>query len=228
MRRSFVCLAIGIALFAGCATSRPQVQLGPSAEKSPDGLHKVDHVVAGTMYMKPDYTFGSYHTYLLGKTLVTFAQDSPILDESAENDLTETFEGVVREVIRRTGRQEVSEPGPCVALVTLALVDLDLLDRKDMSRGTGSSGVDSLGSVTLVMEIRDSHTRQPLLRYGQRRRLEGTAAIGTGTGPSKALTTSFRKFADHFQSDFNRSVPPADPARPSLGCAERAGVPPLS
>ena len=203
MLRSGVVFATGALLLAGCA-SGPRVDTGPNAVKSPDGLHRVDGVTVGTLFMKPDYAVGDYHEFVLAGTDVTFAQGSRVLEGEELNELVGIFESVAREAITRTGRLEVGSPKPCVAYVKLALVDLAL------EPGGGSA---SLGAVTLVLEIRDGHTMEPLLRYGQRRRLGGVN-----------LAMAFGRYATRFQRDFGRAQPIADPAT-TLGCAERAGEP---
>ncbi len=203
---AFGALAVGSALLVSCAGSQPTIQTGPNAVKSPDGLNKVDNVLMGTLFMKTDYAFGSYHQFALGRTVVTFKQGSRVLDENELNELKSIFEGVAREAIARTGRTEAEKPDRCVALVNLALVDLDLV-------AADGAGASSLGAVTLVMEIRDGRTREPLLRYGQRRRLEGGAGLGT----------SLRRYAAKFQRDFNRSLPPPETIAERLDCQERGG-----
>ena len=59
MHRSGVVFATGALLIVSCAGSGPRIQMGPNAVKTPDGLHRVDGVVVGTLFMKPDYAFGS-------------------------------------------------------------------------------------------------------------------------------------------------------------------------
>jgi hypothetical protein len=195
--------AVGLAiLLAGCAGMAPRIQTGPDAETTPDGLHKVDGVAVGTLFMKPDYVFGSYRGFVLGDTEVTFQKGSRVLEQDELAELVQAFEGVAREAIRGTGRSELAEGAPCVAEVNLALVDLNL------AAGT-ASGV--LGAVTLVLEIRDGVTREALLRYGQRRRLSG---VGLGA--------AFKRYADRFQRDFEHSLPARDPAQTVVSCAERA------
>jgi hypothetical protein len=201
MRRWSVVFTAGALLLAGCAASGPRVQTGPEAVMSPDGLHRVDGVVVGTLFMKPDYAFGSYKEFALGGTDVTFAQGSRVVEGEELSELVAIFEEVAREAIASTGRAEVERPQTCVAYVKLALVDLEL---------EAGGGAASLGAVTLVLEIRDGHTMEALLRYGQRRRLAGVN-----------LSAAFKRYATRFQLDFERSLPRPDPAT-TLTCAQRA------
>jgi len=228
MRRTGGLLLIVTALAAGCqGGAEPRIETGPGAIVSPDGLHKVDDVPAGTLFMRPDYAFGSYESYVFGETMITLRRGSRVLDRAERENLKARFNEVAREVIAETGRVEVAEPGPCVALVNLALLELDLLDPSEFS-GARTSVVDSFGAVTLALEIRDSETGEPLLRYGRRRRLEGGSGLGADPATGSALSAALEKFAVDFQDDFVRALPRVriDPVARTLTCAERAGMVP--
>jgi hypothetical protein len=225
MLRISLALALAAAL-AGCLHSRdPELQMGPDAQVTPDGLHRVDHVPFGTLYMRPDYTFGSYKFFVMGKTHVTFRRGSRVLSEVEIAELRRRFDAVARKVIAAGGRIEVEEPGPCVARINLGLVDVDLLDPKDLTSHGTTTVLDSFGSLTLVLEIRDGYTAESLLRYGRRRKLEG--GPGTGVDPAElaALTTTLEDFARGIESDFQRALPHLASAS-SRSCEERAGLPP--
>jgi hypothetical protein len=201
MRRAGIVFTTGALLLLGCAAGGPRVESGSDAVVTPDGLHRVEGVPVGTLFMKADYVFGTYREFVLGGTDVTFAQGSRVLAGEELAELVSIFEAVAREAIAGTGRVEVERRKVCVAYVKLALVDLAL------EAGGGSA---SRGAVTLVLEIRDGHTMEPLLRYGQRRRLAGAS-----------LTAAFERYAIRFQRDFERSLPRRDPAS-GVTCAERA------
>jgi hypothetical protein len=206
--RAFIAIGAGfaIAMLGGCGASGPRVQTGPNAEKSPDGLHRVDGVRSGTLYMQPDYSFGSYDEFTLGETLVTFQKDARVLPKDDQENLTRIFEEVATEVIEGTGRKKVAAPGPCVAVVTLALVDMEITGTQALG---GTAGI---GAVTLVLDIRDGHTREPLLRYGSRSRLSGAS-----------LSAAFKRFAKRFEKDFQRALPAAEPGA-ALPCEERSNT----
>ena len=174
--------------------------------------------------MRPDYTFGSYQRFTMGKTHVSFRPDSRVLSDSEVAELIRRFDAVARQVIAASGRVEVSEPGPCVARVSLGLVDLDLLDPKALTAHGNSTVMDSFGSLTLVLEISDGYTAEPLLRYGRRRRLDG--GQGTGVDPAElaALTTTLQDFARGIERDFRLALPRIASETPRT-CEERAGLP---
>jgi hypothetical protein len=199
--------------------------MGPGATISPDGLHLVDHVPFGTLYMRPDYTFGSYRHFAMGRTHVSFRPGSRVLSDAEVAEMVRRFDAVARRVIRDSGRIEVQESGPCVARVSLGLVDIDLLEPKELTAHGTTTVVDSYGSLTLVLEIRDGYTAEPLLRYGRRRRLEGGPATGVDPAEVTALTTTLEDFARGIEHDFQRSLPRIASVSPR-SCEERAGLTP--
>jgi cytochrome c553 len=105
------------------------------------------------------------------------------------------------------------------------LIDLQLLSPSEFS-GVRTSMVASFGAVTLVLEIRDGQTREPLLRYGRRRALEGGSGMGADPAKGAPLTAAFERFAVDFRKDFARSLPRVVATAPALTCAQRAGLSP--
>jgi len=214
------------AALSGCLVAPdPALQMGPGAKVSSDGLHLVDHVPFGTLYMRPDYTFGSYRHFTMGKTHVSFRPDSRVLSDVEVAEMVRRFDAVARQVILDSGRIEVQAPGPCIARVSLGLVDIDLLDPKELTAHGTSTVLDSYGSLTLVLEIRDSYTTEPLLRYGRRRRLEGGQVTGVDPAEVAALSTTLVDFARGIEHDFQRALPRIASESPR-SCEERAGLTP--
>ena len=218
-------LALAAALM-GCIGSRePELQMGPDAEVTPDGLHRVDRFPFGTLYMRPDYAFGSYKLFTMGKTVVSVRRDARVLSEEAVDELTRRFDAVVRNALEAGGHTEVKKPGPCVARVNLALIEIDLLDPKALSTQAASTAIQSFGSMTLVIEIHDAYTGEPLLRYGRRRRVGGGSATGVDPAELSATTSSIEEFARGIELDFQKVLPRIQSANP-VSCEERAGLPP--
>ena len=191
-------LAMGAFFFIGCSAPGPRVTSGSNAVLSPDGLHAVEGIRTGTLFIRPNYVFGDYPAFLLGPTAVTFKQGSRVLEDSEVKDLIGSFEAVARATIGGTGLKEEAERGPCVAVVQLGLVDLDLMHPSKIGPPQ-SDGLRMVGAATLVLEIRDGHTGQALLRYGQRHRLTGRTNHVRG----KALVAIFERFSTQVLSFIN-------------------------
>jgi cytochrome c553 len=203
------------------------IQTGPDAVVTGDGLHRVDRVPHGTLFMKRDYAFGTYEEFVLGETVVVFKPGARVLDREQVESVKARFDAVARQAIADTGRREVAESGPCVARVYLALVNLDLAEPVQGS-GAMTTVIHSFGEVTLVLDIRDGHTGEPLLRYAGRRSLGSGPGIGSDPAKGAALTAAFRQFAADFRSDFTRSLPRVVPTSRTLTCEQRAGIEPFT
>jgi len=212
-------------LVLGCiGPAEPRIQTGPDATVTPDGLHKVDDVPNGTLFIKPGYEYGSYGEFVLGETVLTTRPGSRTLDESEIASLKERFSEAARSALSESGPVEVSERGPCVALINLALLNLDLSDPPD----DAATRFDSIGSVTLVMEIRDGHTGEALLRYGRRERLIGDQGSGFDAARNPIMNLAFHQFVVDFHRAFTEALPRVSPVARTLTCAQRAGLAPLT
>ena len=65
-----------------------------------------------------------------------------------------------------------THPGPCVLAVDYYVKDLELIDRTPW-KGSISEFKRSLGSATLILELRDSESNVPVARFIERRSLGG-------------------------------------------------------
>jgi len=229
---SVACATMAVAsvstLLLGCAASNePRILSGPDAVVTPDGLHRVENVPMGSLFIKPGYVYGSYADFTLGDTALTLKQGSRTLDEDELADVKGRFTEAARQILLETGRSEVAEDGPCVARINLALLDLDLLEATSEG-GTKTSVVDSFGAVTMVMEIRDAYTGEALLRYGRRQHLIGGTGVGSDPAKGPVLNLAIHEFMVDFQSAFQRSLPRLPPIARTLTCAQRAGLAPFT
>jgi cytochrome c553 len=221
-----VALFVLVISLACAGPTDPRIQTGPDAVVTSDGLHKVDRVSHGTLFMKRNYAFGTYQKFTLGETLVIFKPGARVLDREQLESVKTRFDAVARDAIVDTGRTEVAESGPCIARVYLALVNLDLAEPLYVG-GARTTVIDSLGEVTLVLDIRDGHTGEPLLRYASRRALEGGQAIGVDPARGVALSAAFRQFSEDFRRDFTSALPRVAPTTRTLTCEQRAGIAPF-
>jgi cytochrome c553 len=223
-----IALASVTALLVGCvASSDPRIQTGPDAVVTPDGLHRVDNVPAGTLFIKPGYAYGSYGEFAMGDTVLTIHPDSRRLDEGEIAGLKQRFSEAARRILAESGPGEVQQRGPCVAWIHLALLNLELFDTTAGDVGgdvVGRRRFDSIGAVTLVMEIRDGHTGEALLRYGRRQRLIGDRGTGSDLARPPILNLAFHNFVVDFHRAFSESLPRLSPIARPLTCTQRAGI----
>ena len=69
--KKLVILALA-ALTVGCATPEPTIQQGPDAEKTFDGLVKIDNGRFKDSWADPDVDFSRYNKIMVGKAVFEF------------------------------------------------------------------------------------------------------------------------------------------------------------
>lgn len=167
-----ILLAFIAAVITGCASTRSQ----PAAEW--DGLVLQPNSRLRAVWVLPDAEIAAYRSVMLDPVSVSFARDwdpnrgqrSPAsrLDASDIAAIQSGLADLVREGFRaeleRGNYALVDAPGPETLRVTIAIVNLNITAPDTMTAGRSRSYTASSGSMTLVMEARDSVTGQLLAR----------------------------------------------------------------
>jgi hypothetical protein len=170
---------------AGCASGPappPTVQVGPTAEVTVDGLHKVDNSVLPLAYVKPDLALQQYTKLMLDPVSVAYQKEprsrsggiaaqeqNYALSTTQMNNLKSWFsEAVVNALTADDGYEIVDTPGPDVLRVTAELIDLVVRFPTERG-GRQQTFTRSYGEVTLVVELRDSESGEILARVADRR-----------------------------------------------------------
>ena len=186
MRTSLVAV-ITVGFLASCATTPslpPTIQTGPDAEVTVDGLHRVDNSIMALAYMKPDIDLRGYTALMIDPVDVAYQKDPQgrrratgvgagssnfALNPSQMEDLKSWFqEAVVEALTRDGGYRIVDTPGPDVLRVTAELLNLIVRVPTERTGGRGRTFTTSFGEVTLVVEARDSESREILARAADR------------------------------------------------------------
>lgn len=191
----------------GCALPKAAPRAESTAWTAGE-LQPVDTRGRGTLLVRPDHQLGRYDDLLIEYVGFRYGEDQPWLSFEDEDRIHGILDGVVR------GRQSgaiglTSEPGPCVLSLRFFVTDLELLDA-DFNATSTVSFVRSFGEATMVMELRDSLTDEPLARYRQRRSLGGGHNNQPGTRASlhrlrRAVTAAMRDMGNELQ----RITPPS-------------------
>jgi hypothetical protein len=176
-----VLLPLGCAFGAGSRTSpvsdKPAGHVGGVL-----GMRQVAVPDAvGMMFVRPPgLDVDQYHAYVIETPLLHFRKLSgkPTRGESIR--LSRVLADETRAGLERAlGWREVAEPGPGIARVQVQASHINF-SSPDSSSHTRTTALVSTGSlIYFMLEIQDSESRLPLLRYGIRRPLPG----GTFTGP---------------------------------------------
>jgi hypothetical protein len=181
----FLLACVGV----GCAGSgnggRRAVGTGPMrvppgvARKTSDGLELARSTKRSVLWVKPDHHLGRYDDVIV-QVAPTFlyAEGETPLDPEQEKEVGDVVRSALAGITTNGPVGVATAPGPCTVVVNVGLKDVRLHSADPSVAGASTSFVSSFGSVTLVVEFRDSLSNTPLLRYMAARGLGG----GPGTG----------------------------------------------
>ncbi len=173
-----------IALIAGLGCGTPSGEPKSSDEErvtTTDGLVKVDIDVPGVLFLREGHGIGSYDAFLIPAADINYRRRSIKLTPEMEDEFLAQLE---QSLIDLAGDADIpieQTPGECVMQIAIGLVNVEL---------QRSSTAKTLGTMTLVMEFRDSMSRQTLLRYATQNRVESG---GRRADRSSQLRESFDK-----------------------------------
>jgi hypothetical protein len=164
MRVTTTTLILALIAGLGCATPSAEPKSAREASaKTADGLVKVEIEMPGVLFLREGHGIGSYDAFLIPPADINYRRRSSKLTPEMEDEFLAQLE---QSLIDSAGDNNIpieQTPGQCVMAIAIALVNVDL------ERGSTAK---TLGSMTLVMEFRDSISRQTLLRYATQNRIE--------------------------------------------------------
>lgn len=181
-------VVVGGVLGAGCAGSggsRSAIGSGPAhvppgvARTTADGLELARTTRRSVLWVKPDHHLGRYDDVIVQVApSFLYAEGETPLDPDQEEEVGEVVKSALAAITKNGPVGVATAPGPCTVVVNVAMKDVRLHSADASVAGASTSFVSSFGSVTLIVEFRDSLTNTPLLRYMAARGLGG----GPGTG----------------------------------------------
>jgi hypothetical protein len=182
-------------------------------ELTADGLQSVPSQL-GVLFVKPDHNIGGYDQILFQPMSVSYKRGRKALGKRDVAALRAALEDGPRERAELAGVPVASAPGPCAMSLTFYVADIELA-RIASSAGTSSIFLNSMGEVTLIVEIRDSRSGEALLRFAQRRGLPGGRVLGA---PRAAVLYRLQETLDIMLADFGAQllevIPRARPQPP--------------
>lgn len=166
---------VAVIMLTSCQTS-PTVQTGQGAEVTFDGLHRVDNSVVQYAWLKPDLSLAGYNKIKLVGAGIEYravrSSNPATAGNRSEFPLTDQqkmrLESMVAEVFQEElGKSKkytlTSEEGPDVLELTGAIIDV-VSHVPPERAGRGGYYISSVGSATLVLELRDSQSNEILAR----------------------------------------------------------------
>lgn len=233
-------------MFIGCAGTREteplELESGPNAEISHDGLVRAHGSEFAGIWVKPDADISRYDQLLIGQVRMAYKRkpdsrrysstgnnfaltDSQV--ERMERLFRESLEGEIKDAESWTLAEE---PGPNVLLVEPGLMDL-VVTAPTQTASRDRVYTTSAGAVTLVLELRDSLSHEIVARLADR-----SQASTPGTGSNQlswsnpvnntaAVRSIFRRWSRIFMARLDTaarlhpSSPLADDEDATLGDA---------
>lgn len=206
-------LAVALAAL-GCASM-------PEPERSPDGLVRVPSRKPGTLFAKPDHNIGDYDNFLVAEIGLAYAAGQKPLSAQDESRVHQMMADALSSNIRANAFEVVSEPGPCTLRIGFYLTGLEFYE--SAVQGSQKTFVHSYGAVTVVLELRDSLTNQPLVRFGQRRRLGSGEQEGRVEPDLDRIGRALRAMLADVGDSLQDVLPVTTAARAERGCEGRVG-----
>ena len=166
--------AAGLALLLLALACAPQTR-PPVWEDQPQ-LVEVEGRGPGRLFVKHDNQLGRYDELFLYDVGFNYRDGQTRLGVADEDRIRAMLVAAIE------GRQNgaigvATHPGPCVLAVDFFIMDLELAKPMRMM-GAGSRVHRSLGRATLILELRDSQTDEPIARFIERRDLGGGSWVG--------------------------------------------------
>lgn len=187
------CALLAGAIFA-CANRPPpkmEIETGPGAEITADGLHRVSNSLFEDAWVKPDADFAAYDEIMLDLVSISYKRKPTTtryprtgsnfaLTEPQMEDLKRYFrEAFAKELSQGEHYELVETPGPQTLRVAAEIIDLVIKVPTQVSTGSERLFTSSTGEMTLLMELRDALSGEILARVSDRREAR---AAGRGRG----------------------------------------------
>ena len=195
-KKNFVFLTVAALAMAACASTPPQLQSGPDAEITHDGLTRVDNSALDASWVRAGTDLSGYSKILFNGVGIEFrpakgpysgragagtaasasrSQDEFQLDEATKKAVGEEIGAAFLEELAKSQRfQLVDQPGEDVLILHTGVLDVVSRVPPD-NLGRGSVYLDRVGEATLVMELRDSMSNAIFARAIDRRAAERAA-----------------------------------------------------
>jgi len=186
-------------LVVSCSSTPPALQTGPNAERTFDGLVRVDNSRFRDAWADPEVDFSQYNKVLPGGARFEFRavkktagrssmsrgnQREFWISDANRDKLEDTVSEIFKEELRKTqGWEAVEEAGPDVLILRGALLDIVSLVPPEMT-GRGNIYISSVGEATLVVEGVDSMSGEVVFRATNR------STVGRGTGSHDMIRAS--------------------------------------
>lgn len=204
--RSLPAAGLGLLLLAlACA---PQTR--PLDWENPSSLVEVKSYGPGRLFVNREHELGRYDDLYLNAVGFHYRDRQPRLGRADEDRITAMLVSAIQR--GKDGAIGIAtHPGPCVLAVDFYAVDLEFADWTP-GKGAVSTFRSSLGSATLVIELRDSQSNEPIARFTDRPTLGGGWWMGHRSEQLKRLARVIQLAVSDMGKRVWRVTSPTNPA----------------
>jgi hypothetical protein len=175
----------------GCAWLPDWGERRDAGPAEAEGLERVEADLPGILDVRADHHIGSYDALLIPEASLAYERRSLRLTRDAERVLLAMLRSSIVAASIAAAVPVVDEPARCAMEIDLRVAGFDLQIDDDSPQ---------LAKLTLVMEFRDSMTRQLLLRYAAEDRVPSPTG---GETPDRRI----RRGLDRVVADMNIAAP---------------------
>jgi hypothetical protein len=199
--------ALALAVFSlACAAGAPRFRTGADAERSHDGLLRLEHTSFDRAWARPGLDLSGYRGILLVSDGSHYQRPSArgpgrdfALQPFEREQLEAELRGALVEALFADGAWKIAEvPAPDALILRVALIDVAVTAPPEPLSSRDDVLIDSAGSAVLVLELHDSVTREALARVADRGEFEpaGGALMHSSPIDNRAeIRRTFRAWA---------------------------------
>ena len=189
-------LLVFLSLFiAACTSAPPALQTGPDAERTFDGLVRIDNARFRLAWADPEVDFSQYNKVMPGGARFEFRAVSKSagrasasrgrgeywISDANRDKLIDAVSKVFNEELSKAeGWEAADEVGPDVLIIRGAILDIVSFVPPEMA-GRHEIYLSSVGAATLVVEGIDSMSGEVVFRAVERRVADAGRTIQTNT-----------------------------------------------
>ena len=178
--------------YAGESVTQPVLAIGPDAEVTGDGLHRLDTSIMSAAWVSPDLDLSGYNRVFFMPTAVQFREvperryNVRTMEHVTEFRVSDRRQLRFRELFGESFRDSVGEVesyelsetlGRDVLMVQGILADV-ISGVPPVSVGTSSATVRMAWEASIILELRDSMSDEVLVRTAFRQRMDGPFDAG--------------------------------------------------
>jgi len=193
MRTLGIALAVGALLAVSCAPTASQTQ------RDSKGLVRVRSWRPGNLFAHDTLSIDDYDDIWLAEVGIQYADEQDPLPEPDERSLRKLVYDIALGELPTAAQLGARQAGACTLTMGVHLADFALPK-------PGFAGPRNRGSTLVILELKDSQSDEPLVRYGQRRELPSAGRKAEAT------------------LDLQRLEEPLHAALHAVGSAMRAGL----